>query len=206
MSALAIASTGTPWMWLVSRGSGLALLVCLSAVFVLGVATRQGSAPRAWARFVVAELHRAVALFAVAFLGLHVATAILDPYVSIGWWAAVLPFASHYRAAAIGMGALAVDLGSAILVTSLVRKHIGYRLWRAVHWTAYLALPVAFVHALTAGSDMGIWWVATTVWGSAAVVAVALLARLLGRIRGPDSRVAASASRGVDRDPMRSAA
>jgi len=206
MSALAIASTGTPWMWLVSRGSGLALLVCLSAVFVLGVATRQGSAPRAWAHFVVAELHRTLALFAVAFLGLHVATAILDPYVSIGWWAAVLPFASHYRAAAIGIGALAVDLGGAILVTSLVRKHIGYRIWRAVHWTAYLALPVAFVHALTAGSDMSIWWVAATVWGSAAVVAVALLARILGRIREPDNRVAAGASRGVDRDPMRSAA
>ncbi len=206
MSALAIASTGTPWMWLVSRGSGLALLVCLSTVFVLGVATRQGSSPRTWARFVVAELHRTLALFAVAFLGLHVATAILDPYVSIGWWAAVLPFSSHYRAAAIGMAALAVDLGGGILVTSLVRKHIGYRLWRAVHWTAYLALPVAFVHALTAGSDMGIWWVAATVWGSAVAVAVALLTRVLGRIRGPDNGVAAGASRAVHHDQMRSAA
>ncbi len=103
------------------------------------------------------------------------------------------------------MGALAVDLGGAMLLTSLVRRYIGYRLWRAVHWTAYLALPVAFVHALTAGSDMGIWWVAATVWGSAVAVAVALLARVLGRIRGPGNRIRAGASRGVDHDPVRSA-
>jgi sulfoxide reductase heme-binding subunit YedZ len=146
---------------------------------VLGVAARTGSAPRHWARFAVSELHRTLALFAVAFLTLHVLTAILDPYVTIGWAATLLPFASGYRTLAIGLGTLAVDLGGAVLLTSLMRGRLGYRTWRAVHWLAYLAWPVAFVHSLTAGNDLRIWWVALIELGSAAAVATAVLARLL---------------------------
>jgi sulfoxide reductase heme-binding subunit YedZ len=159
------------------------LLALFSIVVVLGVATRTGSAPARWPRFAVAELHRTLSLFAVSLLVLHVVTAILDPFVTIGWAAAMLPFVSPYRTLAIGLGALAVDLAGAVLVTSLARRRLGQRAWRAVHWLAYLAWPAAFLHALTAGSDLGIWWVALTVTGSAAVVATAVLARLIGPAR-----------------------
>jgi methionine sulfoxide reductase heme-binding subunit len=168
---------------LLSRGSGLALLILFSIVLVLGVAARMGSVPRRLPRFVIAELHRTLALFSVAFLALHVVTAILDPYVTIGWAATVLPFASGYRTLAIGLGTLAVDLGGAVLLTSLARGRLSYRAWRAVHWLAYLAWLVAFVHSLTAGTDLRIWWVALIEWGSAAAVATAILARLIQAIR-----------------------
>jgi len=173
-------------LWFLSRGSGLILLALFSLVVVLGVATRTGSSPARWPRFAVAELHRTLSLFAVALLGLHVATAILDPFVSIGWSATVLPFVSPYRTLAIGLGTLAIDLGAAVLLTSLVRKRLGFRAWRAVHWLAYLAWPVAFIHSIRAGNDLGVWWVALLEWGSAAAVATAVLARLLSTIRkGP---------------------
>ena len=181
MSALA-AVAGSQGLWFVSRGTGLALLAALSMVMVLGVAARLGSAPSRWPRFAIAELHRTLAMFSVAFLVLHVVTAILDPFVTIGWAATVLPFASGYRTLAIGLGALAVDLGGAVLLTSLGRGRLGYRAWRAVHWLAYLGWPVAFAHSLTAGTDMRIWWVALIEWGCAAVVATAVVARILQAI------------------------
>jgi methionine sulfoxide reductase heme-binding subunit len=175
----------TQVLWFVSRGSGLALLAGFSAVAVLGVAARLGSVPRGWSRLGLGELHRALALFCVAFLGLHVPTAILDPYVTIGWAATVLPFASPYRVLAIGLGALAVDLAGAVLITSLARRRLGYRAWRAVHRLAYLAWPAAWWHSVTAGTDLRIWWVALVVWGCAAAVATACLARLLSWRRDP---------------------
>src|SRR5271166_2042299 len=49
---------------------------------VMGAATRTGASPPRWPRFAVAELHRTLSLFTVALLGLHVVTAILDPYVA----------------------------------------------------------------------------------------------------------------------------
>ena len=54
-----------------------------------------------------------------------------------------------------------------------------------MHWLAYLAWPVAFVHSLTAGNDLGVWWVALIEWGCAAAVATAVLARILAGIRHP---------------------
>ena len=179
----AAAVAGSQSLWFVSRASGLVLLVLLSAVMALGVATRLGSAPRRWPRFVFAELHRTLALFLVAVLALHVMTAVLDPYVTIGWSATVLPFLSSYRTLPIAWGTLAVDLGGAVLITSLLRGRLGFSGWRMVHWLTYLAWPVAFVHSLTAGTDLGIWWVALIEWACAATVATAVSARLIAAVR-----------------------
>jgi sulfoxide reductase heme-binding subunit YedZ len=198
MSAATVIA-GSQGLWLVSRASGLALLILFSLVTVLGVAGRLGSAPRWMGRLAVTEVHRTLALFAVAFLGLHVVTALLDPYVTIGWAATVLPLASGYRTLAIGLGTLAVDAFGAVLVTSLARARLGFRAWRAVHWLAYLAWPVAFLHSLTAGNDLRIWWVALIEWGCALAVGTAVTARLLTAARGPASAGPARRSAGGSR-------
>jgi len=178
------AAAGSQDLWFVSRASGLVLLVLFSVVVVLGVAARMGSSPKNWPRFVFIELHRTLALFAVALLALHVVTAILDPFVTIGWAATFVPFLSPYRAWQIGLGTLAVDVAGAVIITSLLRVRLGFRAWRAVHWLAYIAWPVAFVHSITAGTDLTIWWVALTEWACAAAVAVAVVARILFAVRG----------------------
>jgi predicted ferric reductase len=183
-------TTGSQYLWFLSRGSGLVLLVLFSAVIVLGVATRTGSAPPRWPRFAIAELHRTLSLFAVALLVLHVVTAILDPFVTIGWAATLLPFASPYRTLAIGLGALAVDLGGAVLLTSLVRQHLGQRAWRAVHWLAYLASrAAAVVHSLTAGS-----YPAPVGGGERGGLAAAVAAAVLARVFSRGAAVSAGAS------------
>jgi methionine sulfoxide reductase heme-binding subunit len=182
--SLAAAAPGSQNLWYISRASGLVLLVLFSVVVVLGVAARMGSTPKEWPRFVFVELHRTLALFSVVLLALHVVTALLDPFVTIGWSATVLPFLSTYRPWQIGLGTLAVDVGAAVIITSLLRVRLGYRAWRAIHWLAYIAWPVAFVHSVTAGTDLGVWWVALTEWTCAAAVAIAIVARLLFWVRG----------------------
>jgi len=189
MTSTALATVaGSQGLWLVSRASGLILLILFSAVVVLGVSTRTGATSRRWPRFAVAEMHRTLSLFAVALLALHVATAMLDPYASIPWIAAVVPFTSRYETLALGLGALAVDFAGAVLITSLLRGRLGLRTWRAVHYLAYLAWPVAFVHAIrAAGYDQHLWWVAVAEWGSLAAVATAVMVRLVSR-GGPNPR------------------
>ena len=65
---------------------------------------------------------------------------------------------SGYRPFAIGLGTLAVDLLLLVVVTSLLRNHLPLRLWKAVHLTSYLLWPLAFVHGITAGTDLGGGW------------------------------------------------
>ena len=80
---------------------------------------------------------------------------------------------------ALSLGTLAVDLGAAVLITSLVRRRMGHRWWRTVHWLAYASWPLAFMHSLSAGNDMSIWWVAALVWGSGSAVALAVVDRII---------------------------
>ena len=120
-------------LWYASRATGVVCLLLMTAVVLLGIlVTRQGRLP-GLPRFAVTGLHRNLSLLAVLFLVVHVVTAILDPFVTIGWVATVVPLASPYRPVWIGLGAVALDLMAALVLTSLARARIGRRAWRAVH-------------------------------------------------------------------------
>jgi methionine sulfoxide reductase heme-binding subunit len=146
--------THTTALWYASRATGVVALVLLTAVLVLGMlVNRQGRLP-GLPRFAVTGLHRNISLLSVAFLAIHVLTAIADPYVTIGLAAVVIPFTAGYKPLWLGLGALSLDLVAALIVTSLARARIGRRTWRAIHWAAYAAWPLAVAHSLGSSADM----------------------------------------------------
>lgn len=147
------------FLWYATRGAGAVSLVLLSAVVVLGLLTNLRFEADWWPKLVNAALHRNLALLSLTFLGLHIGTAIADPYVNLGGLLTVIvPFASPYRTFWLAMGTIAFDLILALILTSLLRRHIGYSRWRSLHWLAYAAWPVAVVHGLGAGTDAGSLW------------------------------------------------
>jgi methionine sulfoxide reductase heme-binding subunit len=141
-------------LWYASRATGVVCLVLLTVVALLGIlVSRQGRLP-GLPRFAVTGLHRSISLLAVAFLAVHVITAVADKFVTIQLIAAVVPFTSSYLPFQIGLGAVALDLIAALIITSLLRAHLGRRLWRGVHWLAYAAYPVAVLHSVTSAKDL----------------------------------------------------
>jgi methionine sulfoxide reductase heme-binding subunit len=141
-------------LWYLSRGTGVVSLVLLTVVIVLGALTRGGRPLPGLPRFAVAGLHRNAALLSVAFLVVHIATAVIDPYVTIRWVDAVVPFVGSYEPVWLGLGALSLDLMLAVVVTSLFRQRIGRRAWRVVHLSVYASWPVALVHTFALGPDV----------------------------------------------------
>src|ERR1700730_5639553 len=140
-------------LWYTTRGAGAVTLVLLSAVVVLGLAARARFERRGWPRFLSATLHRDLALMTVVFLGLHIVTAVVDPFANLGIVAAVVPFGSYYRTFWLGLGTVAFELVLAVTLTSLLRRWIGVSAWRSVHWLAYAAWPIAVAHELGTGTD-----------------------------------------------------
>jgi sulfoxide reductase heme-binding subunit YedZ len=159
--------------WYLTRSSGFVALILLTASIAVGVLTMARRQPSAWPRFVTQVLHRNVSLLAICFLGAHIATTVLDGFAPIGWLDAVIPFASPYRRIWLGLGALAVDALLAITVSSLLRRHIGYRVWLGIHLTSWIAWPLAIVHGLGTGSDSQAGWGQVVYLGCAAAVLVA---------------------------------
>jgi methionine sulfoxide reductase heme-binding subunit len=162
-----ITASSAPWYF--SRATGVVCLVLLTGVVVLGVLVNRGLSLPGLPKFAVTGLHRSISLLSVVFLGIHVATAVFDPYVSIGVTAAFVPFVSSYQPLWMGLGAVSLDLLAAIIVTSLLRARMGRRPWRAVHLLAYASWPIAVVHGVGAGPDLMHGW-------GVALTAVCLLA------------------------------
>lgn len=173
------ATLGPSAYWYVTRSTGAVALLLLTASVVLGVmgSVRFSAAPR-WPRFAIDSLHRDVSLLVIALVVVHVVTTVLDGFAPINLLDGIIPFRSPYRPLWLGLGAVSFDLLIALVVTSLVRRRLGYRSWRAVHWVAYASWPIAVLHGLGTGTDVKSWWMlALTVICLAAVV-VAALARI----------------------------
>ncbi len=173
----------TTALWYASRATGVVALLLLTAVLLLGIlVTRQGRLP-GLPRFAVTGLHRNLSLLAVAFVAVHVLTAVTDGYVNIPLTAAVVPLASPYEPLALGLGAVSLDITIAVIATSLLRRHLSRRVWRAVHLLAYASWPVAWLHSITASSDMRHGWMFALAIGTALAVVAAVIWRLAAAAR-----------------------
>ena len=177
--SLAVGATLSPSAyWYLARGTGAVALVLLTASVVIGIVGSVRVVTARWPRFAIDAVHRDVSLLVVVVLVIHIVTSVLDGFAPITLLDGVIPFVSPYRPLWLGLGTLAFDLLVAIAVTSLVRRRLGYRAWRTVHWLAYASWPVAVLHGLGTGSDVKQWWMlALTV-----ICIVAVLAAVWTRI------------------------
>jgi sulfoxide reductase heme-binding subunit YedZ len=168
--------------WYLTRGTGTVALILLTLSLALGVANARRLRTAGIPRFVFTAVHRNASLLAVVFLAVHIATVLLDGYVSVNLLNTIIPFSSSYRPFWLGLGAVAFDLLLAVTITSLLRHRFGYRAWRATHWAAYACWPIALVHAVGTGTDSGAGWMLVIVGACLSLTLAALLTRLGGAV------------------------
>jgi sulfoxide reductase heme-binding subunit YedZ len=161
-------------LWYAGRGAGIVSLILLTVVVTLGIATRSGRPAFGLPRFVVNALHANAALLAVSLLAVHVTSLLFDPYAQLRLVDLVLPFLGPYRPLWVGLGTVAFDLVIALVVTSLLRHRLGRRTWKAVHWLAYAAWPIAMLHGLFAGTDAASSWFRVVAVACGAAVGTAI--------------------------------
>ena len=97
------------------------------------------------------------------FLGIHIVTAILDPFTVPRDRRRVVPLASSTGRFGSGSACMSVDLASRS--SSRASSASGSATaWRAVHWVAYAAWPLAVLHTLRRGQRLArTWMLAITV-------------------------------------------
>src|SRR5271169_1683152 len=173
-----LGAVGPSTYWYLTRSTGAVALLLLTFSVALGVVgVSRFSSPR-WPRFVVDSLHRNVSLLALAFLLVHIITAVLDSFAPISLIDAFVPFAGSYRPFWHGLGAISFDLLLAVTLTSLVRRRMGYASWRAIHWLTYASWPIALLHGLGTGSDVKQAWLLALSIGCLVIVLGAVVVRV----------------------------
>jgi len=171
-------------LWYTSGATGVTCLVLFSLIAILGIlVNRQGRLP-GLPRFAVTGLHRNLSLLMVVFLGVHIVTALAARKAPIPWLSAILPFVSGYQRFWVGLGAVALDLIVALVITSLLRDRLAPWLWRPVHWVSYAAYPVTVGHSFGSHPDIQSGWLLALTLATILAVVAAIGYRVLGAFAG----------------------
>ena len=177
MTSLSVVSGPTAY-WYLTRGTGVVSLLLLTASVALGILNSERYAAPRWPRFAVDRIHRDISLLVLVVIAIHVVTTVLDGFAPITLLDGLVPFLSAYRPIWLGLGTLAFDVLLAVAITSLLRRRIGFRTWRIVHWAAYASWPIAAFHSVGAGTDAASSWLLAVTLACTAVVVVAAAVRI----------------------------
>jgi DMSO/TMAO reductase YedYZ heme-binding membrane subunit len=161
-----------PTFWLLARSAGLAayLLLTLSVLAGLTLKSRPSNRLRPP---VIAELHKSLAVAGMAALALHGVALVLDSTVRVTPAALVVPGLVGYRPAAVAGGVISAWLFTAVVGSFWLRRRIGVKAWRRLHWLTYALFVAATYHGLASGTDARRTWALALYLGAIGAVAAA---------------------------------
>jgi sulfoxide reductase heme-binding subunit YedZ len=137
--------TALPIAWLVVRAAGLVAFGLLTLSVWLGLGMSTKLLPPRWNKQLLG-LHRTLAWTGLSFIALHVLALLFDPMVNA---ALVVRLAVPLAA-----GVLAGWLSLMLAVSFRLRKRIGQKGWRRLHYASFLGFALSLGHALAAGTDL----------------------------------------------------
>jgi predicted ferric reductase len=167
-------------IWYVARSSGLLAYLLLSSSVVVGV-LMAGRAHFTWPRFAVEEVHRFLAILTGVFVVIHGSALLLDNVVPTTLYQELVPFASHYRPFAVGLGVTAAELMAAVGISNAFRKRLPRTVWRRVHYLTLAVWVLATGHGLLAGTDRFDPWFAALAGAAISSVLLAAFGRFSPR-------------------------
>jgi sulfoxide reductase heme-binding subunit YedZ len=194
----------SPLTWYLARSSGITLYLLLWFSVVAGLGLTTSLLDRVSRRGTIFSVHQYATSLAYGFLALHLLSLAADPTVTFELKDFLVPFAASLGEPWTGLGVLAAELLFVIGASFGLRRLIGYRAWRVLHWTTFPLFALALAHGVGAGTDTHtVWARALYLTTSVTVVWLAAYRALRGGARGrsttaaptaPVDRVAAHAS------------
>ena len=178
---------GDPTFWILARASGLVAYALLTTSVLSGLVLKSRPFGTAVKPATVTDLHRFLALLGLGALSLHGLALLLDDAVPIGIADLFIPGLAPYRPLWTGLGVVAAELMLVVYASFSLRKRIGARTWRRLHWATYLLFALATLHGLAAGTDSRTTW-ALALYGAATG---AVLAATAWRVLVPPQKGAA---------------
>jgi len=160
--------------WYSSRILGFLAYGALAVSVIYGLLLSSGLLDRVAHRAVSLTLHQDLSAIAIGLTALHGALLALDTYVPQSVRQLVIPFTGPYRPEWVGIGQIAFYLMVVVYASFFVRRRIGQRAWRALHYTTFLAFVGATAHGVMSGTDSPADW-ALWIYASATVAVVFLL-------------------------------
>ena len=175
-----------PAPWTVARASGLTALVALTLDMIFGLFVATGIADRLIQRGRSVEIHRWLSSVALVLVAAHILVLTLDRFVRFDLLDLLVPFLSSYRRGAVGLGVLAAHGALLVHASFGVRRRIGAKVWRRLHFLSFFVFVAAVTHGALAGSDSARGATQAIYVAAASAVGLLVLYRVADAVRGAD--------------------
>jgi sulfoxide reductase heme-binding subunit YedZ len=168
-----------PTFWILARASGLTAYVLLTLSVLAGLTVTSKPFGKAVRIPTVTDLHRFLALLGLGAVAIHGTTLVLDSTIQIAPAALLVPGLVPYRPVWASLGVLSAELMLVVYLSFGLRKRIGVRNWRRLHYVTYAIFAAATLHGLAAGTDTSQRWAVWLYAGAVGAVVAATAWRAL---------------------------
>ena len=115
-------------------------------------------------------LHQDLAAIGLGLAGVHAVLLGLDATVPFSLGDMLIPFVAPYRPLWVGIGQLSLYVIAIVVASFYLRRRIGQRAWRLLHYVTFLSFAGATAHGILSGSDSGTAWAWWSYVGATALV------------------------------------
>lgn len=154
----ALSGAGSTTVWYVVRATGVVAYVLVTLTVVAGLLVSNRVLPPGQKRVDAFEAHRFTALLAISVSAFHALALLLDAYIGFSPSQVLVPFTSEYRPVAVGLGILTLYLSMAVYSSFFLKRWIGQKTWRALHYATFAVFALATYHGILSGADTGQVW------------------------------------------------
>ena len=179
--------------WYLSRGTGFVSLGLMWASMMLGIGITN-KLGRLWPGLLpTMAMHEYTSLLGLFFVTFHGLILLGDQYSKYALAQLLTPFgATQYRPMWVGIGQLGFYVWIIIVATFYLRKSLGKKTWRVVHYASFILFLGGLAHGLMSGTDAGTPWAQYFYWITGGSLLFLLVYRILTSGKQPARVPAAS--------------
>ncbi len=146
------ANTVQIW-WYVTRSAGIIAYLLLWFSTILGLAVTSKYMDIMLDRLFTYDFHQFISLLSVGFLLIHMLVLLIDRYLPYSVAQILIPFISPYRPFWVGIGVIAFYIIVLVTITFYIKKQIGMRSFRVIHYLSLLGFLGGLLHGFFSGTD-----------------------------------------------------
>jgi len=157
--------------WYVSRATAIFSYFFLWLSLAFGLLLTGKIAKYFPGAFTANDLHQFVSLTGLSLGVLHGLLLMGDRYIHFSLGQVFIPFtAANYKPEWVGIGQIGLYLWGFVILTHYIKRFIGYKTWRSLHFLGYLVFMGVMVHGIMSGSDTSSPWMSAIYWVSGASI------------------------------------
>lgn len=139
--------------WYITRAAGLTAYLLLWLSTAWGLAVSNKIFDPLLDRTITYDFHQFISLLAIGFTILHMVVLMGDQYLPFSLSQLLVPFSATYRPLWTGFGIIGMYLVLLVSVTFYIRRWIGRKTFRAIHYLSFIAYAMTTLHGFMAGTD-----------------------------------------------------